>query len=224
MIRTLTLCALLIVSFTEAFSQKFITVNVSDSIILKPTKIVYRILVGDFPRDPVAMYTGEITEASPSFYLDRAKELAKFLTKNNINFRDDQANDFVIGSPNNRPTFYIDLKTQTELEEVVNLLKDTKNIFGAIFKVTYEDEAAYTNALMTKILKRAHSDADQIAKIAGAKLGPVLEIEESGGFDRAFFERDYPASLYESELYHKTADNLTYTCYRAFSIKYQILE
>lgn len=224
MIRALTFIAFMIALLSDVQGQRFIEVNVSDSVNIKPTAIVYRILVGDYPKDPIAMYSGEVTAASPAFYQERARELAKLLTKNNITFREDKSNDFVIGSFVNNPRFFVDLKDETQLETLTALLKEVKNIYGAISSVTYEDESAYTTILVGKIMKRALLDAQQIAKISGVKIGPVLEIAEHGGFDRSFFANDIPHQFYDNELYHMTAEDLRRTYFRTFSIKYQIVD
>ena len=214
----------MIASLSVVQGQKFIEVNVSDSVHIKPTAIVYRILVGDYPKDPITMYSGEITAASPAFYQERARELVKLFTKNHIAFREDKTNDFVIGSFVNNPRFFIDLKNETELESLTELLKDVKNIYGAIASVTYEDESLYTTTLMGQIMKRALLDAQQIAKISGVKIGSILDISEQGEVHRSFFANDLPRQLYDNEIYHNTAEDLRSTYHRVFTIKDQIAD
>jgi hypothetical protein len=203
-------------------AQKYIQVNVTDSVILKPTSVTYRIAVGNFPLERRAFYGEDNTRPSAEYLEERAKDLRKVLLKRNVVFREDARDQYTVGQGDANIAYLIDVKRIEDLEELVKELKSLKNIYGKISEVQYQEESQRDAALFRKILVNAKKQAELLATSAGVKLGTILEIDETS--PNSFYSASPLDGLYDEEFLMRRAVALSKAYTRTFSIKFQIID
>ncbi|MFP9114707.1 hypothetical protein ACLI1A_12260 [Flavobacterium sp. RHBU_3] len=177
------LFALMIISGIAGFAQeRFIEVQVADTIMMKPVGIKYLVYViedENTVQDEYAYKANEQTRKQKEIVLK------DYLSKKGYKPQPADENSAPFGAVLTRlEGFVVTLKNQAEADKFVDEVNKL-GYAGAIKSGTlYGDEAAYDSALIKKLLDKALKRAEVIATVSGMKLGRQLSIkqgDEAGG-------------------------------------------
>lgn len=178
------LLGLLLLFFSAAsFAQdKFIEVEVADTITLRPERFEYEIKV--YILDTSAVMVEEIPydiKAEKAKYAKQEAELVKMLKKHKHDFKPIPTT----ASDGGNMAFYnttgavVVLKNEKEFLEVQKLMEKIDYVYGSFGEVHYANEQKAEEALYEKLLGKAAAKAAAVAAASGLKAGRVIAVREA---------------------------------------------
>lgn len=214
----------MIVGSLGAFGQKFIEVTATDSVLLKPKKITFEVVVGDGGANlkMMGLNLGQQTDEDPEQILEKQKNLRKVLVSNGIKFYEKPVDDLTLkGIKSVTKPYYIDVKNYAEAIQLLEKLKAVDGIQAEVSHVEHERTEAIEKLLLQRILAKAKKDAELLAGLSGLKVGAVAEIKEAAENDYGnFFEK----MMKKNPIFGAGEQQLNQEYRRTFTIKFQIIE
>lgn len=179
------LCATLLHS-----QSPFIEVMVTDTLVLEPTSIVYRVSSGTSSTFMgIRMPYDDTESAVPKQDLNTVLLLLK---KNKFNVEEEAPTDYTIGNTGmgtkaSKPTasLLVTMHSEAELRRCVELLSGLEGISGSVATVRHASVESQLPAFHKAVLAQARTEAQAIAKASDLELGRVISVQErpSGGTD-----------------------------------------
>ncbi len=164
--------------------DKFIEVEVGDTITLRPERFEYVIKIYLPDTTAVAVEEGLPygVEAEKKKYADKKEQLRKLLQKYKYIFRPVTADndrgdmDFYTATG-----FIVTLKNEKEFLDVQKLIQKIDYAYGSFGEVKYANEQKAEEDLYGKLLVMARAKAVIIATASGLKAGSVIAVTEVEG-------------------------------------------
>ena len=172
-----------LISISSFCQEKFIEVEVQDTITLKPIKFEYIISInspqevfdeeGNYNRDIIKNYREE-----------KKVELKKLLKSKKYDFEVTEDSNFEINSdyvyfvPND--DFTVTVNSLERFKKLRDQLKVLGYISARVGNVEYEGESnkEFERKLLKKLIDEAKDKAGYIASLSGLKLGDIVEVKE----------------------------------------------
>ncbi|WP_299335009.1 SIMPL domain-containing protein [uncultured Psychroserpens sp.] len=176
------LITIILISSLSHSQNEFIEIEVRDSIRLQTLEFEYHVEVTesveifDMGSDGMT-YDPYIKKENRKRKLSQLKD---FLSRNNYDFKALNEESYSI---NNSPYAYssgygVTLKNISEVETLVNQLKELDYVDGRIGDIKYDDNPDYEKRLFEKLILKAKQKAKMIAELSGQKLGKIIEFTE----------------------------------------------
>jgi len=167
------LASLTIAQQLAAQNSKYIEINASDTIILKPIEFTYEISLGgrSFPFNLKVEDTSQQTIS--------LIEIENLLTKNKFLYEVKDNSNYSI-SPNRKPDSIIALilNSESELKRLYKILIKIQGISGRITDKKFESLSNYKDEIYTQLFLRASQEANDLAKISGHSIGQLISVHE----------------------------------------------
>lgn len=173
----------LLVSFNSFCQEKFIEVEVRDTITLKPIKFEYIISINS-PQgvfDEEGNYNQDFVE---NYREEKKAEFKKLFKSKKYDFEVTEDSNFEINS-NYVPLvpdddFTVTVYSLEELEKLRDELKVLDYISTRVGNIQYEGEndKEFERKLLKKLIDEAKDKAGYIASLSGLKLGNIVEVKE----------------------------------------------
>lgn len=186
------IAALMLLSLTSFAQSKFIEVEVTDTITLKPLSFQCNIYVDSYsPIDTLAMTFDE--NYDPVAELEKEKNKLKEIKRKleskkykvgPLGSSSGTLIDFNIYGGGNKNGCGVVVNSEAEVQKLKDLLEKEARIETSVLK--YADETKAEEQLIKKLIEKAKSKAVIIALHSGLKVGKILEVREGrqgGGFD-----------------------------------------
>ncbi|GGB78528.1 hypothetical protein GCM10007424_18340 [Flavobacterium suaedae] len=172
-----------LVSFGSFSQEKFIEVEVRDTITLKPIKFEYIISINS-PQgvfDEEGNYNQDFIE---NYKEEKKAELKKLLKLKKYDFKVTDDSSFEINSgyvhlvPDD--DFTVTVYSLEGLEKLRDELKVLDYISARVGNIQYEGEGdkEFERKLLKKLIDEAKDKAGYIASLSGLKLGNIVEVKE----------------------------------------------
>lgn len=180
-------CLILITVSSIAQEQKFIEIEATEEITLKPTSFVYEISLGesnsifgmDFPLDDEE----ELAELPMQVSI---KDISVKLDKEKFTYSVSQNDEYAISSNKKKEKIKVTLTSEAELKRLFNAFKDYEGISGKISHVEFESLSQHYDELYKKLYNQALNRANKLAKISGNTIGTLISAsevkDETGGY------------------------------------------
>jgi hypothetical protein len=241
------LLLLLFVSTNIFSQQKFIEVNVDDTVQVKPDIFVYNIAIENTNND----YEPEVTRDAKAYEKQRAAfqhklsrlydSLKTEFTNAGFTLLPQSLESSVQTSEDNNITYTIRLMTTKpdSVKMLYNTIRNTEYAEGYLWLSKAKDETPYLNLLYKKLIEKAQEKATTIAVISGQKLVSIYSVSETNDMSNAGWTAYPPLSqLSESVIpgWHTTLINNSsymitdaaaieadyYVIKRSFTVKFTI--
>jgi hypothetical protein len=162
---------------TQAQTQRTITLAVSDTIVLQPTKIYYQIELGDQQMFMgVKIPSGDQDDNVQPVSLE---DIRTRLQKEKFNLTMATSDGYELNkSTSSYKALVVELDSEKELQRLLTALRSTNGISGTVKRVEHEPFTKYQQAFFAELLAKGRQEATVIAQAAGLKLGAVLTITE----------------------------------------------
>lgn len=187
---TLAIIAALLCTTLLHAQSPFIEVNITDTLVLEPTSIVYRVSSGSSSTFMGMRMPYDDTEsAAPQQDLNTVLLLLK---KNKFNVEEEAPTDYTIGNTGmgtkaGKPaaSLLVTVHSEAELRRCVELLSGLEGISGSVATVRHASMESQLPAFHKAVLAQARTEAQAIAKASDLELGRVISVQErpSGGTD-----------------------------------------
>lgn len=183
--KLLYLVTLLFASLSIYSQNKFIEIEVNDTILLKPTSFEVAISIKEESPYGGIYNDDEDTETSQlkadSFKKNKSTEIEKFLKSKNYKFSSGNSGDSFMGisMKNDNQGFIVSISSVVELKKLETDIKSIDKIETNIVKTTYEDGTKYDDLLYKKILVKAKTKANIITSNSSLILGSIFEIRDN---------------------------------------------
>jgi len=162
---------------------KFIRVEVQDSVRLKVSSYNLLVSINQYPykyseKDSV---TYDFRTIDQKVFDGNKARFEKFLRSNGYDFRE---YPFDQGLPDNKPVYPTNYLvnvagTNNEMNSLISDLRKFDFIVYDILGAHYENEDHIDEILFGKLIAHAKRKALKLSKLAGVKLGKVIEINEN---------------------------------------------
>lgn len=175
--------ALLLISFTAFAQNKFIEVEVTDTITLKPISFQVNLVVDDVPT--VQAYELEdnvaVELAGAEDLNNKQEELKKLLVSKKYTVKpldESKMNIFERRFSNNSLGYSVPVSSLVEAEKLKELVKNMAYVKTTVSVLKYEDEQVAEELLIKRLMDKAKRRAMVIGANTGLKAGKVLEVKE----------------------------------------------
>lgn len=184
--------ALMLFSFTSFAQSKFIEVEVTDTITLKPLSFQCNIYADTYSGvDTMAVVFDENYDpmAEQEKQKNKLKEIkrkleAKKYKVGSLGQSKSNILDFNVYGGGNKNGCGVVVNSEAEVQKIKDLLENDARVEKSVLK--YADETKAEEQLIKKLIEKAKSKAVIIALHSGLKAGKILEVREGrqgGGFD-----------------------------------------
>ena len=190
--KKLAFITLLFISTISFGQNKFIEIEVRDTLMLKPLSFEYVISISDIRVDTLAVAADDYAYNAKGMrqkYNKKAEELKKLLQSKKYAFKDLRDSNYELNSMSfyHENGFIVSLKNLEDLRSLKKILSDYYYISATIGEVFYYDENTVEQLLIKKLIGRAQRKAALIASETGLKLGKILEVKEVKEVDNFTF-------------------------------------
>jgi len=174
-------------------NEKFIEVNVSDTIMVNPDAITLMISLGDkkensyFNDDETDTDREEAERKEKNDAIQKKKQIEDVLKKNNVSFKfheKKESKDIFskdLGMYEN--SYEVDLKTDAQVEKLKKELISIKEVTTMVTATKLNDKEKYELILIDKVMKKAEREATVIAKAMGVTLDKPLNVSNQSAND-----------------------------------------
>lgn len=158
----------------NAQTNKFIEIEATDTIQLKPVEFVYKIATGN--EMSFLQMKGDKEDKTPEISIAAIK---KILDKNSFVYEVKGKQDFRISpEKTSDSSIFVHLKSDTELKRLYKLLLTVKGISGNISDIKYESFSPYKPEIYQRLYKQALAEATILATISGSGVGQMISVQE----------------------------------------------
>lgn len=166
------------------FSQnKFIEIEVNDTILLKPTSFEVAISIKEeSPYGGIYNEDDDTNELkADSFKKNKATEIENLLKSKSYKYSSGNSGDSFMGISlkNDNQGFIVNISSSAELKKLETDIKAIDKIETNILKTTYEDGTKYDDLLYKKIFAKAKTKANIITTNSNLILGSIYEIRDN---------------------------------------------
>lgn len=168
-----------LLSSNDSFCQdnRYIEINVSDTVHLKPIDFQYKIALKDKSELMSFSFSDDNIEAPPPLKIE---DVIKILQKNNFKYVIPESIDYNINKKDTiAPILHVNVNSETELKKLHQILKELDGINGELLEVKYESPSIYMESIYKSLYNKAKKEAETIAKISGCSILNIISIEES---------------------------------------------
>ena len=160
----------------QAQSPRTITLSVTDTIYLKPIRIVYVIEEGDQQK-----FMGmkiPVTDEEPTSTASLDDLLAR-LQKEKFTVSRSTAEGYEVNKiTSTQKTLKVELKDEKELGRLVEILRTVEGVSGSIQNIDHEPITMYQQQFYTSLMNKGRAEAMILAEASGLKLGDIISISE----------------------------------------------
>jgi hypothetical protein len=194
--KNVTLFALLFISLGAFAQAKFIEVEVSDTISLKP--LSFRCNV--YAKDNTDVYSFD-AEYDPLAAAEKAKnqlnEVKGLMVakKYKVLPLDESKINFLERRPPSKEGFSILINNEAEMKKLKMLLNSREDVNTVVVVLKYADEQKAEELLIKKLIDKAKVRAAFIGSTSGLKTGKILEVKEGRKSNEASFTELYSQLL-----------------------------
>ena len=193
LMKNLTLIALLLISTISVAQSKFIEVEVTDTITLKPLSYRCNLNVDTYNYDIVVEATnGSDDDAAADVYQEydaqaaeengkkKIEELKKMLEakKFKVSPLDDSYQGAIERRSYDKEGFTVIVNSMAELQSLQEVLAPRQDVTVAVSVLKYEDEQKAEEVLIKRLISKAKARAAVIGANSGLKPGRILEVKE----------------------------------------------
>lgn len=207
--------ALMLLSLTSFAQSKFIEVEVTDTITLKPASFRYNIYFRDADAAMFAMDEEGSEEdlQEKERFENQKEEIKRFLINAKYPFTEIEDSNVEIntmslirmgGSGNG---FSITVASIEDVRNIRKALGKMKNITASVKVLKYLDEKKAEEQLMKRLIENAKSKATFIGLSSGLKVGKIIEVKEGDGNS---FIGEMKELFEEASKFAKSEDNPGY--------------
>jgi hypothetical protein len=198
--KNVTLFALLFISLGAFAQAKFIEVEVSDTISLKP--LSFRCNV--YAKDNTDVYSFDVAddaEYDPLAAAEKAKnqlnEVKGLMVakKYKVLPLDESKINFLERRPPSKEGFSILINNEAEMKKLKMLLNSREDVNTVVVVLKYADEQKAEELLIKKLIDKAKVRAAFIGSTSGLKTGKILEVKEGRKSNEASFTELYSQLL-----------------------------
>lgn len=164
-------------TMTNAQQTRFIELTVTDTISLQTTQIVYQINLGqqvEFMGMKIPLNDKE-EEVAPARSIN---EITSILDKGKFNYSINNTENYTISDPASQPSIDVTLKSESELKNLYEVLKDEQGITGKIKDIAYEPVSKYYTVFYSDLYAKAKNQATLLASISGNTLGALISASD----------------------------------------------
>lgn len=218
----------LLVSFNSFCQEKFIEVEVRDTITLKPIKFEYIISINS-PQgvfDEEGNYNQDFVE---NYREEKKVEFKKLFKSKKYDFEVTEDSNFEINA-NYIPLvpdddFTVTVYSLEELEKLRDELKALDYISTRVGNIQYEGEndKEFERKLLKKLIDEAKDKAGYIASLSGLKLGDIVEVKEVKEIDGFSFNMmSLLSAISTRSLTSFQDDNFQGSLFKAMVVKFAV--
>lgn len=198
--KNVTLFALLFISLGAFAQAKFIEVEVSDTISLKP--LSFRCNV--YAKDNTDVYSFDVAddaEYDPLAAAEKAKNQLNEVKglmeakKYKVLPLDESKINFMERRPPSKEGFSILINSEAEMKKLKTLLNSREDVSTVVVVLKYADEQKAEELLIKKLIDKAKVRAAFIGSTSGLKTGKILEVKEGRKSNEASFTELYSQLL-----------------------------
>ena len=168
--------------------NKFIEVEVRDTIKLKPLKYLYNVKVEN---------SGLINYDEKNFDYKKSQKIIDSISKDlkveltKLGYKPMSTNDmnFDVGGYSNIGSegYMIELENTSQIDKLRNEIKNISYASGHLLDTIYQNRELFTLKIFEKLTKKAKEKAKMIAQFSGIKLGRIIEYREVKEIDNLSF-------------------------------------
>ncbi|RWX00224.1 hypothetical protein [Flavobacterium cerinum] len=198
--KNLALIALLFVSFGSYAQTKFIEVEVTDTISLKPLNFRCNVYAQD-NTDVYSYDVAEDEEYDPLAAAEKAKnklnEVKGMLEtkKYKVLPLDESKINLLERRPPSKEGFSIVVNDEAEMKKLKELLNSREDVTTVVVVLKYSDKLKAEEKLIKKLIDKAKARAAFIGVTSGLKTGKILEVKEGRKSNEASFTELYSQLL-----------------------------
>ncbi len=203
----------LLTSLSIYSQNKFIEIEVNDTILLKP--ISFEVAISIKEESPYGGIYNEDEDSSElkadSFKKNKVAEIEKLLKSKNYKFSSGNSGDSFMGISlkNDNQGFIVNISSVGELKKLETDIKSIDKVETNILKTIYEDGTKYDDLLYKKIFAKAKNKANIITTNSNLILGSIYEIRDNSVVASANPMEDYTKLMTEmmSKMQNKSGLN-----------------
>lgn len=222
--KKLTFLALMLISFTAFAQDKFIEVEVTDTITLKPLNFQFNIYVND---DVEVLAYNEDEDYDPLAELEKSKnklqDIKKVLEnkKYKVEPLDESRPNFLDKrfSAGNNQGLTVRVSGQAEMQKLKDLMDGQKDARTVVAVTKYADEQKAEEQLIKKLIESAKARAGVIGVNSGLKPGRILEVKE-GKKSADFNMNDFYTQIMKLGMMGQNGGNYSGSLSKTFVIKF----
>lgn len=222
--KKLILAVLLFTSLASFGQGKFIEVQVTDTISLKPLNFQFNIYLDD--SETVVVEDFEDYEdydelASEENAKNRMQEVKSMLEakKYKVGPLDDSKLSILERRFGGQKGLSISVNGTTEMQKLKELLDAQEGVTSMATVTKYADEAKAEEVLIKRLIDKAKARAAVIGANSELKVGKILEVKEGKGDDMAGLE-DFYAQIVKMSMMGKETGNYNGTISKTFTVKF----
>jgi hypothetical protein len=224
--KKLTFLALMLISFSAFAQSKFIEVEVTDTITLKPLNFQFNVYVND--DDEVVVYNeDDVEDYDPLAELEKSKNKLQNIKKllENKKYKteplDESKANFLDKRFSMRESqgFTVRVSGQAEMQKLKDLLDAQKDAKTVIAVTKYADELKAEEQLIKKLMDSAKARAAVIGLNSGLKPGRILEVKE-GKKSTDFNMNDFYSQIMKMGMMGQNGGNYTGSLSKTFVVKF----
>lgn len=213
------LTALLVFSIASFAQSKFIEVEVTDTIALKPVSFQCNIYVSSSDSLAVAFDEDYDPMANAENEKNKLKEIKKKLEakKYKVNPLDQSKGDILTRRYYGENGWSVVANSENEIQKLRDVLNGDANLEVAVLK--YADETKAEEQLIKKLMDKARARAAVIGMNSGLKPGRILEVKE-GRQGRASDYESYMMQIMRMSGMDGNGGDYTGSLERTFVVKF----
>jgi len=180
---------LMFVSVTSFAQNKFIEVEVTDTIALKPLKFQCNLYIDTYSYDAVVVEDVNATTYSEDNYdplvaeekaKNKLQEFKRTLETNRFNAGplDESRVNFMERRGSSSTGFTVVVTGMDEMFRLKDLMNSRPDVTASVSVLQYADELKAEEKLIQKLISKAKARATVIGSTSGLKAGRILEVRE----------------------------------------------
>ncbi len=186
-LKTLPLIAgsLLLSCICYSQESRTIRLNVSDTVTLKTTQIIYEITIGNGDDYLGLRYSKDKEEVEA---LPPIPEITKMLDKEKFKYSISPNDNYTIAQLPVSTEISVVLPNEAELTKLVAVFKNQKGVTGKIKDVKYESMDKYRDNVYASLYAKATKQAGQLAKLSGNTVGKLIAVSNAGSEGNSWYD------------------------------------